>query len=83
MQSEDSGSRCGSYKDLALKSAMLFGVGIVEAHSLTKHHSTKDELLSNLLVFCEGTHVQGTGDYVKNHKGSAYWYVDNLCRYAA
>lgn len=52
------------HRPSTLKSATLLGIEIVEAHGLTKHHSTKDELLSNLLVLCEGTHVQGTGDYV-------------------
>jgi len=43
---------------------MLLGFKMVEAYNLTKHHSTKDELLSNLLVLREGSHVQGTSDYV-------------------
>lgn len=50
--------------------------------SLTKHHSTKDELLSLLLVFLEGCHVQGTSNDVQDHKDRAYWYVDGLCWYA-
>ena len=43
---------------------MLLGIGMVETHELTKHHSTEDELLSNLLVLCEGPHVQSTSDDV-------------------
>jgi hypothetical protein len=43
---------------------MLSSVERVYVHDLTKHHSTKDEFLSNFLVLCKGSHVQSTSDDV-------------------
>jgi hypothetical protein len=43
---------------------MLLRIGILKTLDLTKHHSTEDELLSNFLVLCEGSHVQSTSDDV-------------------
>lgn len=56
----------------------MLEVKVKGVYALTEHHSTKDELLSPLLVLLEGCHVQGTSNYVKNHKDAAYRYVDCL-----